>query len=100
MLGLARGGATAEAAASLRGRANALVLRATQAALTAGKGAGFLRPPPPPPRAPPPRRRSPTWRRPSGKSAPDNPRGRVGPSPSVSHRQKVAYQACLLNARI
>ncbi|HZT81473.1 MAG TPA: acyl-CoA dehydrogenase family protein [Gemmataceae bacterium] len=34
---------SSEAAAQLRARANALVLRATQAALTAAKGAGFLR---------------------------------------------------------
>lgn len=40
---LAEGGCTAEAAATLRARANSLVLRATQAALTASKGAGFLR---------------------------------------------------------
>lgn len=40
---LAEGGCTAEAAAALRARANSLVLRATQAALTASKGAGFLR---------------------------------------------------------
>jgi alkylation response protein AidB-like acyl-CoA dehydrogenase len=39
----AREGVTAEAAASLRARANSLVLRATQAALTASKGMGFLR---------------------------------------------------------
>lgn len=39
----ARVGCSAENAASLRGRANTLVLRATQAALTASKGAGFLR---------------------------------------------------------
>jgi alkylation response protein AidB-like acyl-CoA dehydrogenase len=38
-----REGCTPEAAAALRGRANTLVLRATQAALTASKGAGFLR---------------------------------------------------------
>lgn len=36
-------GATPEAATTLRARANSLVLRATQAALTAGKGAAFLR---------------------------------------------------------
>jgi alkylation response protein AidB-like acyl-CoA dehydrogenase len=36
-------GSTPEDAANLRGRANAFVLRATQAALTASKGAGFLR---------------------------------------------------------
>jgi alkylation response protein AidB-like acyl-CoA dehydrogenase len=39
----ARSGCSAENAAALRGRANTLVLRATQAALTASKGAGFLR---------------------------------------------------------
>jgi alkylation response protein AidB-like acyl-CoA dehydrogenase len=39
----AREGCGSEAAAALRGRANTLVLRATQAALTASKGAGFLR---------------------------------------------------------
>jgi alkylation response protein AidB-like acyl-CoA dehydrogenase len=39
----AREGATAEIASSLRARANTLVLRATQAALTASKGVGFLR---------------------------------------------------------
>ncbi len=43
---LAEEGGTADAAASLRARANALVLRATQAALTAGKGTGFVRPHP------------------------------------------------------
>jgi alkylation response protein AidB-like acyl-CoA dehydrogenase len=43
MLELAKGSFTAEQAAELRGQANALVLRATQAALTASKGAGFLR---------------------------------------------------------
>jgi hypothetical protein len=37
------GGATPETATTLRARANSLVLRATQAALTAGKGAAFLR---------------------------------------------------------
>jgi alkylation response protein AidB-like acyl-CoA dehydrogenase len=40
---LAEGGSTPDAATSLRARANALVLRATQAALTASKGTGFLR---------------------------------------------------------
>jgi alkylation response protein AidB-like acyl-CoA dehydrogenase len=40
---LAAAGSTAEVATSLRARANALVLRATQAALTASKGTGFLR---------------------------------------------------------
>jgi alkylation response protein AidB-like acyl-CoA dehydrogenase len=39
----AREGGTPETAAALRSRANALVLRATQAALTAAKGTGFLR---------------------------------------------------------
>jgi alkylation response protein AidB-like acyl-CoA dehydrogenase len=41
--GLAEGSCTADAAAVLRARANSLVLRATQAALTASKGSGFLR---------------------------------------------------------
>jgi hypothetical protein len=40
---LAEAGCTAESAAALRARANSLVLRATQAALTASKGSGFLR---------------------------------------------------------
>jgi alkylation response protein AidB-like acyl-CoA dehydrogenase len=40
---LAREGVTAAAAAELRAGANSLALRATQAALTAAKGAGFLR---------------------------------------------------------
>ena len=40
---LSEGGCTAEGAAALRARANSLVLRATQAALTASKGSGFLR---------------------------------------------------------
>lgn len=40
---LVREGSTAETAAALRGRANTLVLRATQTALTASKGTGFLR---------------------------------------------------------
>jgi butyryl-CoA dehydrogenase len=40
---LAQVGSNAEQAASLRARANTLVLRATQAALTASKGAGFLK---------------------------------------------------------
>jgi len=40
---LAEQGASPEAAATLRGNANALVLRATQSALTASKGTGFLR---------------------------------------------------------
>jgi alkylation response protein AidB-like acyl-CoA dehydrogenase len=43
MHNLALGGCTAQAAAALRARANSLVLRATQAALTASKGSGFLR---------------------------------------------------------
>jgi alkylation response protein AidB-like acyl-CoA dehydrogenase len=42
----ARGEASPEAMAHLRSRANSLVLRATQAALTACKGAGFVRPHP------------------------------------------------------
>ncbi len=40
---LARDGAPAPTAAALRARANSLVLRTTQAALTASKGTGFLR---------------------------------------------------------
>jgi alkylation response protein AidB-like acyl-CoA dehydrogenase len=40
---LAREGGSPEVAIQLRARANSLVLRATQAALTASKGAGFLR---------------------------------------------------------
>jgi alkylation response protein AidB-like acyl-CoA dehydrogenase len=43
---LAGGGNTTDAAAALRGRANALVLHATQAALTASKGTGFVHPHP------------------------------------------------------
>jgi alkylation response protein AidB-like acyl-CoA dehydrogenase len=43
MLQLAQGTGSPEAALALRARANALVLRATQAALTASKGTGFLR---------------------------------------------------------
>ncbi|HJT76198.1 MAG TPA: acyl-CoA dehydrogenase, partial [Gemmataceae bacterium] len=39
---LARGAGVPERATTLRGRANALVLQATQAALTASKGTGFL----------------------------------------------------------
>jgi alkylation response protein AidB-like acyl-CoA dehydrogenase len=39
---LAEGGGTPEQATGLRARANALVLHATQAALTASKGTGFL----------------------------------------------------------
>jgi alkylation response protein AidB-like acyl-CoA dehydrogenase len=42
----AEAGQSAEAAAALRARANALVLRATQTALTAAKGTGFVRPHP------------------------------------------------------
>lgn len=41
--GLAEAGGTLEQTAALRALANSLVLRATQAALTAGKGAAFLR---------------------------------------------------------
>ncbi len=40
---LARDGADAQAASHLRAKVNALVLRVTQFALAAGKGAGFLR---------------------------------------------------------
>jgi hypothetical protein len=40
---LAEGGASPEVLGALRARANALVLRATQAALAAAKGAGFVR---------------------------------------------------------
>jgi alkylation response protein AidB-like acyl-CoA dehydrogenase len=40
---LAEGGAGAQQAADLRAKANALALGATQSALTASKGAGFLR---------------------------------------------------------
>jgi alkylation response protein AidB-like acyl-CoA dehydrogenase len=43
---LAEHGGTPEAVAALRGRANTLVLQTTQAALTAGKGTGFVRPHP------------------------------------------------------
>jgi alkylation response protein AidB-like acyl-CoA dehydrogenase len=43
MHALARKGSTPVAASELRAGANGLVLRATQAALTAAKGAGFLR---------------------------------------------------------
>jgi alkylation response protein AidB-like acyl-CoA dehydrogenase len=42
MLDLARGGGTAEDSTDLRAQANALVLRATQQALAAAKGTGFL----------------------------------------------------------
>jgi alkylation response protein AidB-like acyl-CoA dehydrogenase len=41
--GAIKHGCNSDEAAALRGRANTLVLRATQAALTASKGAGFLR---------------------------------------------------------
>ncbi len=40
---LATGSSTSENAAGLRARANSLVLRATQVAITASKGAGYLR---------------------------------------------------------
>jgi butyryl-CoA dehydrogenase len=40
---LAQGSCGSEDAANLRAKANTLVLRATQAALTASKGTGFLR---------------------------------------------------------
>lgn len=40
---LAQEGATPDAAVSLRARANSFALRATQTALTASKGTGFLR---------------------------------------------------------
>jgi butyryl-CoA dehydrogenase len=43
MYDLVDGACSAEAAANLRGKANSLVLRASQAALTASKGTGFLR---------------------------------------------------------
>src|SRR5581483_11564687 len=43
---LARGHNTPDAATALRGRANTLVLQATQAALTASKGTGFVHPHP------------------------------------------------------
>lgn len=43
LIRLAQAGGSAEQAASLRARANTLVLRATQATLTASKGAGFLK---------------------------------------------------------
>jgi alkylation response protein AidB-like acyl-CoA dehydrogenase len=42
LLQLAHGGGSPDQATGLRGRANALVLQATQAALTAAKGTGFL----------------------------------------------------------
>lgn len=44
LLSLAQGTGGPEAAIALRARANALALRATQAALTAAKGAGFVHP--------------------------------------------------------
>jgi alkylation response protein AidB-like acyl-CoA dehydrogenase len=43
---LTTGGATSADSTALRAKANAFVLRATQAALTASKGAGFVRPHP------------------------------------------------------
>jgi alkylation response protein AidB-like acyl-CoA dehydrogenase len=43
LLALAESSSTAEKSAALRARANTLVLRATQAALTASKGSGFLK---------------------------------------------------------
>jgi alkylation response protein AidB-like acyl-CoA dehydrogenase len=43
---LAAGDKTPDAATAMRGQANTLVLRATQAALTAAKGSGFVRPHP------------------------------------------------------
>jgi butyryl-CoA dehydrogenase len=43
---LARGSPAPDRATALRGRVNALVLQATQAALTASKGSGFVRPHP------------------------------------------------------
>jgi len=43
LVALAEGKGAPEQAASLRGKANTLVLQATQAALTASKGTGFLR---------------------------------------------------------
>jgi alkylation response protein AidB-like acyl-CoA dehydrogenase len=46
MLEMARSGASPAQAAQLRARANSLVLRSTQVALTAGKGAGFVHPHP------------------------------------------------------
>jgi alkylation response protein AidB-like acyl-CoA dehydrogenase len=46
MLRLAAGGGKPEETAALRANANTLVLRATQAALTAAKGVGFVRPHP------------------------------------------------------
>jgi alkylation response protein AidB-like acyl-CoA dehydrogenase len=46
MFELAQSGLNAQTAGQLRGRANRLVLRSTQTALTASKGAGFVRPHP------------------------------------------------------
>jgi alkylation response protein AidB-like acyl-CoA dehydrogenase len=46
MFSLAESGLTPQSAGQLRGRANRLVLRATQTALTASKGAGFVHPHP------------------------------------------------------
>jgi hypothetical protein len=46
MFSLAASGLTQQSAGQLRGRANRLVLRATQTALTASKGAGFVHPHP------------------------------------------------------
>jgi alkylation response protein AidB-like acyl-CoA dehydrogenase len=46
MLTLARSGVKGTEAVALRARANRLVLRVTQAALTAGKGTAFVRPHP------------------------------------------------------
>ena len=46
MLRLAGAGGKPQEMAALRARANALVLRATQTALTAAKGVGFVRPHP------------------------------------------------------
>jgi butyryl-CoA dehydrogenase len=43
MMKLAQSGGSPEQAAALRGKANTLVLQATQTALTAAKGAGFLK---------------------------------------------------------
>lgn len=43
MFALAKTGGSPEKAAALRGKANTLVLQATQTALTAAKGAGFLK---------------------------------------------------------
>src|SRR5207247_7822569 len=46
MFGLTASGLTPQTAGQLRGRANRLVLRTTQTALTASKGAGFVHPHP------------------------------------------------------